>query len=285
MLPFDTQEPLDALLDTPTTTFYNGMNSMWKHIVAMMAQGKGIQTAEKQKFVEDVFLVKMMSWLIGEATTSAEITKEPDSVKALPLLAVSLQQKPAWKAIELAQDHFKRQDIPTINPKVIEKMWGASQVDAERAAQRMSVTAQRAITTALAGGLTGREAIREIKKEGVTSGYATNVYRTNAHTAYNQATYQRAVESSVVDGFRYLAIRDRRARDNHTACYGLEQPIDSEWWDYLYPPLGYNCRCRVVAVVAGLLKPHVPAGLSLPAVKGNSKGYADTGDFGKRPVL
>jgi hypothetical protein len=45
--------------------------------------------------------------------------------------------------------------------------------------------------------------------------------------------------------WRYVAIKDRRARLTHSALNGKVYPHDHPFWDTYYPPNGFMCRCTV----------------------------------------
>ncbi|MCM1035547.1 MAG: toxin glutamine deamidase domain-containing protein [Paludibacter sp.] len=82
--------------------------------------------------------------------------------------------------------------------------------------------------------------------------------------AYLQAEYNFAVQSAQMaakwnqfekDGDRYLlqyrTAGDDRVREDHAALQGITLPINDQFWDNYYPPLGWNCRCTVVQVRKG----------------------------------
>lgn len=48
--------------------------------------------------------------------------------------------------------------------------------------------------------------------------------------------------------WQYLAIRDNRTRPSHSALHGRVWRADDPIWNSLYPPNGWNCRCRVRAL-------------------------------------
>lgn len=72
------------------------------------------------------------------------------------------------------------------------------------------------------------------------------VYRNSTNTAYNQGTYQSALE--VQDEFPYLmyeAINDSRTRESHARMNGIVRRVDDPFWSRNLPINGHNCRCGV----------------------------------------
>jgi SPP1 gp7 family putative phage head morphogenesis protein len=46
----------------------------------------------------------------------------------------------------------------------------------------------------------------------------------------------------------YETVGDARVREEHMALNGITLPVDDPFWDYNYPPNGWNCRCSVKQV-------------------------------------
>jgi len=81
--------------------------------------------------------------------------------------------------------------------------------------------------------------------------YARMVFRTNVNTAVTAGRFRQAQDQdikAVIPAFRYDAVNDGATRDNHRAADGIILPVDDPQWRFLAPPLGYNCRCRVVGI-------------------------------------
>lgn len=87
------------------------------------------------------------------------------------------------------------------------------------------------------------------------------IFRTNTQSAYMAGRYQRLREN--VDQrpyWQYVAVMDSHTRPSHAALHGRVFRYDDAGWDTLFPPNGYNCRCRVRALTADQLARH-PIGL------------------------
>lgn len=72
------------------------------------------------------------------------------------------------------------------------------------------------------------------------------IYRTNSASSYNAGRYREQMRRSESRPYwQYVAVLDASTRDQHRALNGKVFPYDDEFWDYFYPPNGFNCRCRV----------------------------------------
>ena len=80
-----------------------------------------------------------------------------------------------------------------------------------------------------------------------------NIYRTNVLGAYNAGRYEQMSQPDVLENNGYWQIRTvndgpPRQRPTHQAVHGWTLKADDPVWDSLYPPFGWNCRCRVVSI-------------------------------------
>lgn len=75
------------------------------------------------------------------------------------------------------------------------------------------------------------------------------IYQTNVQTAYMAGRYKRYL-ANVADRpyWRYIAIMDSRTRPEHAALNGKVFRWDDPIWEIIWPPNGWGCRCRVVAL-------------------------------------
>ncbi len=75
------------------------------------------------------------------------------------------------------------------------------------------------------------------------------VYQTNLQSAYMAGRYKAQLENADRRPFwQYVAILDSRTRPRHRSLNGRVFRYDDPAWSALYPPNGYNCRCRVKAL-------------------------------------
>jgi len=60
----------------------------------------------------------------------------------------------------------------------------------------------------------------------------------SAQQARKWTTYERKGGS-----ITYVAVLDSRTRPDHAGWHGVTLPVDNVWWNYHFPPNGFNCRC------------------------------------------
>lgn len=72
------------------------------------------------------------------------------------------------------------------------------------------------------------------------------IYQQNMQTAYMAGRYQQLTEGAwATPLWQYVAVKDSRTRPAHDALNGRVWRYDDKIWDTLYPPNGWNCRCRI----------------------------------------
>jgi len=79
--------------------------------------------------------------------------------------------------------------------------------------------------------------------------YLDNVFRTNIQNAYGHGRWQQQQRNKAKRPYlMYSAINDSRVRPAHLALNRIVLPIDDPFWLTHYPPLGFRCRCTVIAL-------------------------------------
>lgn len=72
------------------------------------------------------------------------------------------------------------------------------------------------------------------------------IFRVNNQTAFMTGRYkQMKAVSDTFEYWEYIAVRDSRTRPEHAALHGKVFRQDDPIWDAIFPPNGWNCRCRV----------------------------------------
>jgi SPP1 gp7 family putative phage head morphogenesis protein len=81
------------------------------------------------------------------------------------------------------------------------------------------------------------------------------IYQTNLQSAYmagRKAEMEQTAETHPY--WMYVAILDGKTRPSHRALHGQVFRHDDPIWSAIFPPNGFNCRCRVVALSEAAVK-------------------------------
>ena len=78
----------------------------------------------------------------------------------------------------------------------------------------------------------------------VTNGMQTT-YKTAIYGSYQAGIYDASQNNQIV-GYRYLTMEDERVRNpEHTQFQGVCLPKGNKFWKKYWPPISWNCRCRI----------------------------------------
>lgn len=99
-------------------------------------------------------------------------------------------------------------------------------------------------------GWWGKKVLEDGREVQLGSAYRLNtIFRINTQTAYMSGRYRRQLAGVETRPYwMYVAIRDGNTRPEHRALNGKVFRWDDPIWQYLYPPNGWGCRCRVRAL-------------------------------------
>lgn len=74
------------------------------------------------------------------------------------------------------------------------------------------------------------------------------IFQTNMQSAYNAGRYEEQMANAEFRPFwERVAVMDLRTRPRHAALNGFTARYDDPVWQFMYPPDGWRCRCRVRA--------------------------------------
>lgn len=81
------------------------------------------------------------------------------------------------------------------------------------------------------------------------------IYQTNLQSAYMAGRKAEMEQSTETHPYwMYVAILDGKTRPSHRALHGQVFRHDDPIWSAIFPPNGFNCRCRVVALTEAAVK-------------------------------
>lgn len=80
------------------------------------------------------------------------------------------------------------------------------------------------------------------------------IYQTNLQSAYMAGRKKAQMAANAFPYLMYVAVMDGRTRPSHAALNGKIWRKDDPVWAAIYPPNGFNCRCRTSALTAGQMK-------------------------------
>lgn len=90
----------------------------------------------------------------------------------------------------------------------------------------------------------------------MAANFAQNIYLTHRNVKFNLRGPNSACSPSI-SAFPYLmyvAVMDGRTRPSHAALNGKIWRKDDPVWSVIFPPNGFNSRCRTRALTAGQIQ-------------------------------
>ena len=131
-------------------------------------------------------------------------------------------------------------------------------------------TVIKSLNKTLSNGGTFKDFLKLIEESEIIlpKHYLDNVFRTNIQNAYGHGRWiQQNRNKDKRPYLMYSAIADSRVRPAHLALNRIVLPIDHPFWLTHYPPLGFRCRCTVIALTeAQALKYGITPDDKLPEV-------------------
>lgn len=112
-------------------------------------------------------------------------------------------------------------------------------------------TVIKAVNKSIADGGTFKDFQKLIEESEIIlpKHYLDNVFRTNIQNAYGHGRWQQQQRNKAKRPYlMYSAINDSRVRPSHLALNRIVRHIDDPFWLTHYPPLGFRCRCTVIAL-------------------------------------
>jgi SPP1 gp7 family putative phage head morphogenesis protein len=99
------------------------------------------------------------------------------------------------------------------------------------------------------------------------------IYDTNLRSAYQEGRWERSQASTSHPYLMYRAGNSKHHRQEHLAWDGLILPKDDPWWNSHYPPNGWGCKCRVMAVSEDRKQRLEKSGITVPPSVDGEPGY------------
>lgn len=102
------------------------------------------------------------------------------------------------------------------------------------------------------------------------------IYQTNLQSAYmagRKAAMEQTTETHPY--WMYIAVLDGKTRSSHRAMHGQVFRHDDPIWSTIFPPNGFNCRCRVIALSEAAVKRR-----GLTVISSRGKAFTETVETG-----
>lgn len=176
----------------------------------------GMAPADAVRFVQEKGYKITWNWWEAEAATHAQ------ALTVTKMTRIDLLQDVASALVgNLTQGQTEADFIKRLTPILQAKGWWGKQI------------------------IVDSQGDAEVAQLGSPARLST-IYRTNTQSAYMAGRYQAMwADREAHPWWMYVAILDNRTRPTHRIMNGRTFAADDPVWDFIYPPNGYNCRCRV----------------------------------------
>ncbi|MCD7926653.1 MAG: phage head morphogenesis protein [Bacteroides sp.] len=198
-----------------------------------------VDTAE----VEAGFLL-LMTWLYSRPDFNPGMMKEPEVQEFVDKTAEVLN-----KAIDVSLKEVPMPDISVQRLKESNYVFSGIKTFHELNEAFLSLTDE-------SGNIKPFEQfLNDVQKvnESYNRHYLKAVYNFAQSSARMAAKWQRFWNDEDRERYllQYRTMGDKRVRDSHRLMHNITLPITSKFWDWYFPPNGWNCRCNVVQVRRG----------------------------------
>ena len=205
----------------------------------------------------------MIGALSGALASHFEITAEEDTPElVLERMRVNLERSFTERPFTEAIRWFQRLNVVTratfnqLDAAAKRRAFTVANIHNQRQLEiaKAELTRQMQTGASLAGF---SEALSErFTSAGMTvlnPSHVETVYRTNVVNAYNSGRHTHMTQPSVLRTHGFWQIRTvndgpPRQRNTHRAVHGWVLSASDSVWQRVFPPFGFNCRCRVVSL-------------------------------------
>lgn len=153
-----------------------------------------------------------------------------------------------------------------------------------KASKQIKTRLQSTVDTLIKEGTNRSQAIKVIRATFDSLGLtpAKNhqieaIFRTQAQSAFSAGRWIANEEvKDILWGYRYSTVGDDRVRPAHEILEGVTLPADDEFWETMFPPNGWNCRCQAIELFEERDIVEAPSGYEADPGFGFNPGMAFT---------
>ena len=151
------------------------------------------------------------------------------------------------KGASLKQDtrRAKREEYSTRAYKILREYQKSANAELKR-------THAKAISDGKTPNQARQAVLRRFRTLGMTApayNQIETLFRTASNAAYNQGVWDATRQDASIWGYRWRTARDERVRHpEHSQFEGMTLPRTDPIWDEFWPPICWNCRCRIISL-------------------------------------